>query len=313
MRLLYTSDPVRGAVWQAVLAAEAPDIAFVTSPADALAPGIDPRGIRYLVAWNPPQALLKALPDLEVIFCVGAGIDQFDLASLPRGVRLVRMLEPGIVEGMVEYVCMAALAAHRGLIGYLGAQRAGRWQPVAPVPAAQRSIGIMGTGQLGTAVLHALKPFGFALHAWSRSARTIEGVTVHAGQAGLEALLAASDILVCLLPLTDETRRIMCRDTLSRLPAGATIINVGRGGHLVEQDLLDLLDSGHLAGAFLDVFDAEPLPADHPFWQHPGIVLTPHIASVTRPETAARAVIANIRRHAAVEAMQGEVNTATGY
>jgi glyoxylate/hydroxypyruvate reductase A len=311
--MLYTSDPVRGAIWQAVLAAEAPDIAFVASSADELAPGIDPHGIRYLVAWNPAQALLTALTDLEVIFCVGAGIDQFDLGSLPRGVRLVRMLEPGIVEGMVEYVCMAALAAHRGLIGYLAAQRAGLWQPVAPVSAAQRSIGIMGTGQLGSAVLGALKPFGFALHAWSRSPHIASGVIVHAGEQELEAFLAAVDILVCLLPLTDKTRGILCRDTLSRLPAGAVVINVGRGGHVVEQDLLDLLDSGHLAGTFLDVFDAEPLPADHPFWQHHGIVLTPHIASVTRPATAARAVIANIRRHTAAQAMQGEVNTATGY
>lgn len=313
MRLLYTSDPERGAIWQDVFAAEAPDIAFLTSAAGRLPPGLDPREIRYLVAWDPAPALLETLPDLEVIFCVGAGIDQFDLARLRPGQQLVRMREPGIVEGMVEYVTMAVLAAHRGLPGMIAAQRAECWQPVAHLPAAQRRIGVMGAGQLGTAVMAALAPFGFKRSAWSRTPRIVPGVTVHAGRAGLEAFLAQTDILVCLLPLTDETRGIMCRDTLSQLPRGAWVINVGRGGHLVEHDLLALLDEGHLAGAFLDVFDTEPLPPGHRFWQHPGIVITPHIASMTRPRTAARAVIANIRRHQAGAVMDGAIDVLKGY
>lgn len=308
MTLLYTSDPERGRIWRAIFAAEAADVAFV-EPSDVH----DPATIRYLAAWNPSADLIASLPALEVLFSIGAGIDQFDMARLPPHVRVVRMIEPGIRQGMVEYVTMAVLALHRNLIDHGIAQREGRWNPITLVPAEQRRVGVMGLGNLGQAVLEGLAPFGFALSGWSRSAHAIDGVTCHAGEAALPAFLSSCDILICLLPLTPETRGILCRDRLGQLPSGASLINVGRGGHLVEQDLLSLIDEQHLSGAVLDVFDPEPLPAGHAFWTHPRIVMTPHVASMTRADSAARALIANIRRYAAGEAMEGEVARGRGY
>jgi glyoxylate/hydroxypyruvate reductase A len=193
------------------------------------------------------------------------------------------------------------------------AQNEGRWAPIRLVPAGERRVGLMGLGHLGQAVLRALAPFGFALSGWSRSPRSIEGVACHAGLEALPAFLASVDILICLLPLTDDTRGILCRETLSRLPRNAGLINVGRGGHLVERDLLSLLDQGHLSGAVLDVTDPEPLAAGHPFWTHPRILVTPHVASMTRADSAARALIANIRRHHAGAPMDGEVARDRGY
>ena len=308
MTLLYTSDPERGRIWREIFAAEAPDIAFVT-PEEMN----DPAAIRYLAAWDPSRELLERLTSLQALFSVGAGIDQFDMSKLPPYVRLVRMIEPGIVEGMVEYACGAVLTLHRGFIDYGLAQREHRWAPVKLVPAAERRVGVMGLGQLGQAALKALRPFGFALSGWSRSRHEIEGVACHAGKAELDGFLARCDILICLMPLTAETRGILCRETLSKLPRGAALINVGRGGHLVEHDLLPLLDEGHLSAAILDVTEPEPLPAEHPFWDHPRIMLTPHIASMTRADTAARALIANIRRLQEGQAMEGEVSRDRGY
>ena len=308
MALLYTSDPTRGRIWRAIFAAEAPDVAFFDPSQN-----YDPDAIRYLAAWAPSADLIASLPKLEILFSIGAGIDQFDMGVLPPHIRVVRMIEPGIAAGMVEYATMAVLALHRNLIDYRAAQKDARWAPIKLAPAGERRVGVMGLGNLGQAVLQGLKPFGFPLSGWSRSGGVIEGVTCHAGEAALPAFLGQCDILICLLPLTPETRGILCRDSLSQLPKGAAIINVGRGPHLVEHDLLSLLDEAHLSGAVLDVTDPEPLPADHPFWAHPRIMLTPHVASMTRPDGAARALIANIRRLAAGRPMAGEVARDRGY
>ena len=308
MTLLYTSDPVRGRAWREIFVAEAPGIGFA-EPADTP----DHAKIRYLAAWNPSADLIAQLPALEVLFSIGAGIDQFDMTVLPDHIRIVRMIEPGIVAGMVEYTAMAVLALHRNLIDYGLAQREGRWAPIRLVPAGDRRIGVMGLGNLGQAVLRALAPFGFALSGWSRSPHSIAGVDCHAGENALPDFLGGCDIVICLLPLTDQTRGILCRNTLSRLPRGAGLINVGRGGHLVEQDLLSLLDDGHLSGAVIDVTDPEPLPPGHAFWSHPRIMLTPHVASMTRADSSARALIANVRRYEAGAPMDGEVMRDRGY
>jgi glyoxylate/hydroxypyruvate reductase A len=171
----------------------------------------------------------------------------------------------------------------------------------------------MGLGVLGQAVLRALAPFGFALRGWSRTPKQLPGITCYSGSGGLDAFLGECDILVCLLPLTDATRRILDSRLFSRLPQGASLVNVGRGGHLDQSALLEALDSGRLSAAVLDVCDPEPLPTGHPFWQHPSILLTPHIAGVTRPETAARVVLENIRRHRRGEPLRDVVDRATGY
>lgn len=308
MTLLYTSDPTRGRIWRDIFAKDAPDIGFF-DPDDAP----DKAAIRYLAAWNPQAALFAQLPALEVLFSIGAGVDQFNMAAVPDHVRVVRMIEPGIIAGMVEYATMAALAMHRNLIDYRLAQREGRWAPIKLVPASERRIGVMGLGSLGQAVLQSLSNFGFALSGWSRSAHNIENVDCYAGADGLNPFLAECDILICLVPLTEETRGILSRKTLSQLPKGAALINCARGGHLVDADLIALLDEGHLSGAMLDVTEPEPLPAGHAFWTHPRILLTPHVASMTQADSAAQALIANIRRHQAGMSMDGEVARDRGY
>lgn len=308
MTLLYKADPVRGEEWRALFATWAPDVPLRVWPDIG-----DPRAVRYLAAWEPSYALIDTLPNLRVVFSLGAGVDQFDLARLPAGVALVRLIESGLTAGMAEYVAWAALTLHRNILDYAQDQRDGRWKPIRPILASRRGVGVMGLGELGQAALAQLKGLGFRLRGWSRSPRMLEGVTCFAGDEQLADFLKGSDILVCLLPLTAQTRGILDRAVFGALPKGAGLINVGRGGHLHEEDLLAALASGQLSGAVLDVFSDEPPPASHPFWAHPRIQMTPHIASMTLPETAAPAVLENIRRHQVGRPMHGLVKHDLGY
>ena len=308
MTLLYRADPERGRVWRAYFAAHAPDINFRVWPDIG-----DIADVRYLAAWAPPTDFVASLPNLEMLFSIGAGIDQFDMESIPAHVAVARMIEPGLAEGMVEYCSFATLALHRHMLDYRAAQAEGQWAPIKLVPAAERRVGVMGLGNLGRVVLERLKAFGFPLSGWSRSAQVIDGVDCFAAEAGLPAFLARCDILICLLPLTPDTRGILCRETFDQLPKGAAIVNVGRGGHLVDQDLLSALDAGHISDAIVDVMEPEPPAAEHPFWRHPRIMITPHIASMTRPESAAQALIANIRRHREGKPVEGLVRRELGY
>jgi glyoxylate/hydroxypyruvate reductase A len=308
MTLLYKADPDRGKQWAQLFAQKAPDIPF------RLWPDIgDPSAVRYLAAWQPPADAMQTLPNLEVIFSVGAGIDQFDLSSVPPHVAVVRMTEPGIVEGMVEYVTQAVLAIHRDVFDYAQLQRESVWREMPVRAASTRRVGVLGLGMLGMAVLKTLRMFGFPCAGWSRSAHEIEGVECYAGADSLDAFLARTDILVCLLPLTDATRGLIDKHVFDTLPKGASFINVGRGPHVVQQDLLNALDSSRLHAAILDVTDPEPLPPTHPFWTHPRVRLTPHIASATRPETAVDVVLENLRRHRAGLPLIGAIDRARGY
>ncbi|MDF0492496.1 2-hydroxyacid dehydrogenase [Bradyrhizobium yuanmingense] len=308
MTVLYKANMVRGAEWARFFAERAPDVPF------RLWPDIgDPAAVRYLVAWVPPDDIATTFPNLELVFSVGAGVDQFDTTKVPAHIPLVRMLEPGIAETMVEYVTMAVLALHRDLLDFISQQRQQVWREIRITPARRRRVGVVGLGQLGQVVLERLKTFGFPLLGWNRSPREIEGVTCYAGADALPEFLAQADILVCLLPLTDQTRGILNAELFARLPRGAGLVNVGRGPHLVEADLLAALDSGALSGAVLDVTDPEPLPAGHPFWSHPRILLTPHNASMTTPDTAVDFVLDVIARHRRGEELPGLVDRKRGY
>ena len=308
MTFLYKSDPARGAVWARHFALHAPDVPFRMWPDVG-----DPAQVRYLAAWTMPADLVTTLPNLEILFCVGAGIDQLDLSAVPPSLPVVRMIEPGLVAGMVEYVTLSVLAIHRDWLDYAAQQDAREWKALPVRSAASRRVGVMGLGVLGTAVLAKLRGFGYPCAGWSRSARAIEGVDCYAGEAGLRPFLARTDILVCLLPLTGATRGILDRSLFEALPAGAALVNAGRGGHLVQEDLIDALDTGRLSRAILDVTDPEPLPRDHPLWSHPRIFLTPHIASETQPETSAGVVLDNVRRHRRGETLIGLVDRRLGY
>ncbi|WP_375159013.1 2-hydroxyacid dehydrogenase [Bradyrhizobium sp. RDT46] len=308
MTVLYKANMERGAEWARLFAERAPRLPF------RLWPDIgDPAAVRYLVAWVPPDDIAATFPNLELVFSVGAGVDQFDATKIPAHIPLVRMLEPGIAETMVEYVTMAVLALHRDLLHFIGQQKQQVWREIRITPARRRRVGVMGLGQLGQAVLERLKTFGFPLSGWNRSPREIEGVTCHVGAEALPEFLAQSDILICLLPLTDETRGILNADLFERLPRGAGLVNVGRGPHLVEADFLAALERGALSAAVLDVTDPEPLPPGHPFWSHPRILLTPHNASMTMPDTAVDFVLDVIARHRRGEELPGLVDRTRGY
>ena len=215
---------------------------------------------------------------------------------------------------MVEYVVLQVLDWHRQADIYRGQQRKALWRPRRQKLARERTVGVMGLGELGRATAAALAMLKFDVAGWSRSARTLDGVTCfHGADQGFGHFLARSEILICLLPLTRETAGILCGKTFARLPMGAYLINAARGGHLVETDLLAALGGGRIAGAALDVFADEPLPRGHPFWRDPRITITPHIASVTHARTAARSVAANIRRVEAGEALESLVDPKRGY
>lgn len=304
---LYKADPVRGAEWAALFAQQAPQLEFAQWPWEG-----DPARVRYLAAWVPPSDL-SIFANLEVIFSVGAGVDQFDLAAIPAHVALARMVEPGIVGGMLEYATLAVLSLHREWLTYRDQQRQAAWQALRVRPAGSRRVGVLGLGVLAQAVLGQLRSLGFPCAGWSRSQHALDGVECHAGPAGLPDFLARTDILICLLPLTADTRGILGRDLFAALPRGAAVVNCGRGPHLDQDALLDALDSGQLSQAILDVCEPEPLPADHPFWRHPRIMLTPHVASMTQPDTAVAVILDNIERHTTGRPLTGLVERGRGY
>ncbi|MBC3366001.1 glyoxylate/hydroxypyruvate reductase A [Pseudomonas sp. SWRI154] len=308
MALLYKADPVRGEHWRRLFAEQAPDIEWRAWPDIG-----DPRDIQYLAAWQAPDEIETLLPNLQVLFALSAGVDQLDLGRLPPSLPVVRLLDPGITQGMCEYASFAVLSVHRDMLRYRQQQAERCWQAHPLVPARQRRVGVMGLGLQARQILATLAPFGFALSGWARSKHQIDGVACHAGPEQLPAFLAQCDIVLCVLPLTEQTQGILNRQLFEQLPKGAALINMGRGGHLIEADLLDALASGQLSTAVLDVLTQEPAAPEHPFWQHPQILLTPHIAAMTQPETAFGVLLENIRRHQRGESMLGRIDRERRY
>lgn len=267
----------------------------------------------YAVVWAPSQAFLDAQPHLKAIFNMGAGVDALLKLRLSSGVPVVRLDDAGMSVQMAEYVCQAVIRHFRELDVYEAATRAGQWTFRKPHIRAEFSVGIMGLGVLGERVAKALTGFEFPVLGWSRSVKLIDGVQCYAGEAQFKDFLAATRVLVCLMPLTPQTANIMNRDTLSRLQPGAFVINVARGAHLVEEDLLALLESGQVAGATLDVFRTEPLPAGHAFWAHPKITITPHTSARTLREETIAQIAGKIASMERGEAVTGVVDASRGY
>lgn len=306
--LLYVGSHEQARTWASLFADKAPEIAFRAWPDIG-----DPAAVRYLALWRPVEDAAARFPNLELLFSLGAGADQIDLRKLPDRITVLRLIDPDITAQMVDYVSFAVLALHRDIVRYAAQQRDRVWQPLPVTPAAERRVGVLGLGVLGTAAATRLRDLGFRCAGWSRRAKHIPGVVSHAGRTALPGFLSSTDILVCMLPLTENTRGLLDLRLFSQLPRGAALVNVGRGGHLVEKDLVAALDAGQLSSAILDVVDGEPPAADHPFWTHPRIVLTPHVASVTRPASAIASVLDNLGRHRGGRALIGTVDRSRGY
>lgn len=309
MAILFRSTPAATARWRPLLAALLPEHEI------RYWPEIGDRGaIDYALVWHPEPGLLATLPNLKMIFGLGAGIDHLLRdPDLPRRVPIVRLVDPYMTDAMSEYVALSVLRLHRQDLDYLAQQRAGVWRELEQKNAAERPVGILGFGTLGQDAGRKLRALGFDVAGWSRGEKIVPGFATFAGPDGLDLLLRRSEIVVCLLPLTVETRGILNARAFARLPRGAGIVNAGRGGHVVEGDLLAALDTGQLLGAVLDVFDDEPLPPDHPFWRHPRVIVTPHVAAETHPPTAAPLVRAAIRQCEAGLPIANRVDLARGY
>jgi len=267
----------------------------------------------YAVVWAPPQQFLDEQTGLKALFNIGAGVDALLQLKLPPHALVVRLDDAGMAVQMAEYVCHAVIRHFREFDACEAAMRAGQWAFRKPRLRQDFPVGVMGLGVLGARVAKALAHFDFPVNGWSRSPKALDGVRTFSGAAGMSDFLAASRVLVNLLPLTPETENILNRASLSRLQAGGHVINVARGAHLVDADLIALLDSGHLAGATLDVFRTEPLPAGHPFWSHPRITLTPHTSARTLRDESIAQMVGKIGALERGEAIAGIVDPVRGY
>jgi len=306
MRISICCTDMKPEPWQAALRAALPQ-----AEVEVWRPGAGPAD--YAVVWAPPQEFIDEQPQLKALFNLGAGVDALTQLRLPPRLTLVRLDDAGMSVQMAEYVCHALIRHFREFDAYEADVAQGKWSYRRPRLREEFPVGIMGLGVLGQRVAQAVAQFEFPLTGWSRSPRQIEGVRCYAGAAQLSEFLAESRVLVCLLPLTEETRGILNRATLAQLQPGGYVINVARGAHLVEEDLIPLLDSGQLAGATLDVFRQEPLPAGHPFWRHPKISVTPHTAARTLRDESVAQIAEKIRRLERAEPIAGVVDHIRGY
>ena len=308
MDLLFAAtveDPRR---WLELLRAALPDDDIVLP--DQIA---DPASIEVALVAKPPAGLLRSLPGLRLIQSLWMGVDGLLADPTLPDVPLARCIDPGMIAAMSEIALAHVLDFHRHLYRYREQQAQGVWRQLPQRLAAETTVGVLGLGELGRAAASAMRAAGFPVLGWSRRPRRLPGVETFAGAAGLEALLPRCQIVVCLLPLTAQTRGLLDAPRLALLPKGAGLVSLARGAHLVEADLLAALDVRHLAHAWLDVFETEPLPGGHPLWRHPGVTLTPHVAALTDPRTATVMIAANLERLRRGETPLHLVDRAAGY
>jgi glyoxylate/hydroxypyruvate reductase A len=297
--------------WQALFAELAPGLA-VRGWTDA---AVEADAVTYVLAWEPDPGRLARYPNLRVIFSTAAGVDHITCdPDLPHGVPIVRMASEETAQTVGEYVCLAALSILRDTKRLAAAQAEARWDPFEGSRTALGTrVGVMGLGNIGQVAVRMLRGLGFPVIGWARSGKPDAGIETHAGIAALDGFLAQSDILVGLLPETPQTRGLIDRHRLARLPRGAGIVNAGRGSLLVIPDLIAALDGGQVGAAFLDVFDAEPLPADHPAWRHPRITVTSHVAGFASRRARARAVVAALAAYERGDPLPNRFDPERGY
>lgn len=299
--------------WKEALEAALPGLDVrIARTGDAHVEG-DPADVRYALVWKPPHDFFKRFPNLKLVINLGAGVDALvardDLPDLP----ITRLSDPRMAQMMASFVLMCVLRHARDIPLFEKAQRERRWHYVHPRTADEITVGVLGLGELGGAAASELARQGFDVRGWSRTPKALAGVTCHHGPEALPGFLAASEILVVMLPLTAETRGLLNAERLALLPKGAKFINVARGPVVDEAALVAALRSGHISQATLDVFEVEPLPADSPLWNMENVLITPHLASIAIPKSAAAQIAENIRRVEAGEAVANRVDPARGY
>lgn len=309
MSLIFACQDVPPAPWIAALGKALPEAEIHVWPDHGKTEEVE-----FALIWGPYAREMKRFPNLKAMMSLGAGVDHIlEQVDRPTHVPVVRLVDPGLKTGMVEFVLYNVLRYHRRMPDFEQQQKRGLWIERSQAMPSERRIGILGLGEIGLACAEALNRLGFDLIGWSRTKKEILDVGCFYGDETLKPFLSQSSILICLLPLTPETEGILNKATLAAMPAGSYLINVGRGGHLVEGDLLDALNSGHIAAATLDVFREEPLPRDNPFWHHPNVTVTPHIAALTLPQTAAPVIADIIERVRAGRNVPGMVDPDVGY
>ena len=307
--IAYISRDTDGLHWKRLLSDAFGPVDFRTL--DALG---DTADIEIALAWKPPRGLLASFGNLRLIVSLGMGVDHL-LADdrLPEGVPIVRIMDDGLVGQMSEYAIYWALRHHRDIDTYAESQRRKEWKPLDFVDTLHRRVGVMGLGTIGQDTARKFATLGFPTAGWSRTAKSLDGIETFHGADGLRKFLARSDILVAVLPLTRDTRGLLDAKAFAALPKGAYFINMARGPLVVDDALLAALASGQVSGAALDVFNQEPLPADHPYWTHPKVHVTPHIAGATNPRTASPGIIENIERLRSGRELIHRVDPKTGY
>lgn len=297
------------AAWWPALEAALPDEQLVRCGTVEQRAAID-----VALVANPPIGALQGLPQLRFIQSLWAGVDRLLLdASVPVQVPLARMVDPAMNTAMAETVLWAVIAEHRRFFEYASQQRAAQWQQHAPLRADEINVAVLGLGQMGRAAAQTIARHGYRVAGWSANPAVVEGAATSSGDAALHPLLAAANIVVNLLPLTPGTRALFGAKTLAQMRAGASLVNLARGAHVVDADLLAALDSGHLRHAVLDVFATEPLPAEHPFWSHPKVTVLPHVAAQTDPRSAALIAANNVRAVRAGRTPLNLVDRTRGY
>jgi glyoxylate/hydroxypyruvate reductase A len=313
MKILFYEQHADAALWMHDLARELPEADLRewqpgdTAPAD------------YAIVWRAPRELFANRPDLKAVFNLGAGVDAIldverkEPGTLPPNAKLVRLEDTGMAQQMVEYATHAVLRYMRRFDEYDTLQREGRWEKLKAHPRASFTVGVLGLGVLGTEVARSLTALGVPARGYSRSEKQVDGVTTYAGDAQFDAFLDGAKVLINLLPHTPDTEGVLNRRTFAKLAHGAYLVNLARGAHLVDEDLLQALESGQIAAATLDVFHTEPLPADHPFWRTPRVTITPHISAETLREESIVQIAQKVKAMERGEPIGGIVDLKRGY
>lgn len=308
--LIFKPYSKRHGEWRHSLQRALPDIEIRLYPEEEG----DPDDIELALLWEPPVGMLSRYKNLKAILSAAAGVDHLlNVPDLPAHVPIARNADPNMAETISEYALCHTLSYHRDVRLFQEAQARGEWLVLTQKATWERRVGILGFGKLGQATGKLIAGFGFPVAGWSRTPKSLPGIESFHGEDGLVPFLARTDILVCLLPRTPETEGILNAEAFAVMPEGAAVINVARGDHIVTQDLIAALDSGHLAGATLDVFVPEPLPEDSPLWTHPKVVMTPHVAGISAEHSSVPLFVDNIRRALAGRPMLHLVDRELGY